>query len=542
MKILIVDDEPRHCRGMARMIQSTRSYVEVIIAKDGVQGLKVARSERPEVIFTDIRMPNMDGLTLLSELVEGDYKPKVVMLSAYNLFEYAQQALRHGAYDYLLKPVDIDKLEDVLTRIEIQLSEENAERSKAEWLHNRLLIASTAYRKQLIQEWLLGTLSAEGRRELDSAGLLKEEGTVIYSRFQSFEQAEISVGTEKLLQDIESTWSDFGEALSIILKATGSLDDHSYTLKVITVLYTREHELNQNRNDIRSKLEALSIKWDSYGNLTHTVGVIVSNLDIKAPDVYRSVTAASRYLFYECWSGVLFCDELDNISTEFRLELDEEMLSKSLQEYGETSSVLNLWRNSFEKLARKGHTDPDTMREYASGMLLKLSSSLQGRLGTESFQNLTESSLVSISGCESFSNLMTILDIYLTEAHRYWQRQKEDKRELVIDSCMELIHERFMDNLTLEAIAARYHFNVSYFSTMFKNYTGKNFSDYVIEVRMKKAKALLSESDMRIYEIAAHCGYRDTKYFARVFKKHTGVSPEKFRHLSRLDIQKDENI
>ena len=97
-----------------------------------------------------------------------------------------------------------------------------------------------------------------------------------------------------------------------------------------------------------------------------------------------------------------------------------------------------------------------------------------------------------------------------------------------------------MENLSLESVASRYHFNVSYFSTMFKNRTGKSFSDYLIEVRMKRAKELLAGREMKIYEIAACCGYRDTKYFARVFKKHAGMSPENFRHLSVPLVPKDE--
>jgi two-component system, response regulator YesN len=181
MKILIVDDEPRHCRGMAGMIRSTRSHAQVIIAKDGLKGLEVAQINRPDVRITDIRMPNMDGLTLLSHLSKGDYKPKVVMLSAYNLFYYAQQVIRHGAFDYLLKPVDIDKLEEVLARIEIELSKEAADRIEARYIQERLSMTVTSHRKQLVLDWLFGTLSTDGRRELEVTGVCHSDLSSVYT-------------------------------------------------------------------------------------------------------------------------------------------------------------------------------------------------------------------------------------------------------------------------------------------------------------------------------------------------------------------------
>lgn len=543
MKILIVDDEPRHCRGMAGMIRATRSHAQVIIARDGVQGLEAARNERPDVIVTDIRMPNMDGIKLLSKLAEGDYKPKVVMLSAYNLFDYAQQALRHGAYDYLLKPVDIDKLEEVLTRIEIELSKEAAERRKAEWIQDRLAVTITAHRKQLVMEWLFGTLSTAGRRELERMGLYQGEGTIVYSIFRPGREQKsmLSANIEELIHDVEAFWSSFGNALSVVLHVPGPEDNRNYNVEIATVVHVQGNVLRERRGSLHAELDTLNARWDSYGRLTHAVGPGCEDLGKLASRVYRSAMEASTYLFHDCWKGVLFCDELLHKRKQPSFELDGEVFNKSLQGE-EAGTAIRLCRNAFEKLAGEGQTDPAVIKDCASFMLTKLQNSLGDRLGTETVKRLAEASVESISTCESFSSLMEILDACLAEVHGCWRRWKHDKRELVIDSCVALIQERFMENLSLESVASRYHFNVSYFSTMFKNRTGKSFSDYLIEVRMKRAEELLAGNEMKIYEIAKCCGYRDTKYFSRVFKKHAGMSPESFRHLSIPLVQKGENL
>lgn len=539
MKILIVDDEPRHCRGMAGMIRSTRSHAEIITAKDGVQGLEAARTERPEIILTDIRMPNMDGLNLLSQLAEDDYKPKVVMLSAYNLFDYAQQALRHGAYDYLLKPVDIDKLEEVLARIEIELSKEAAERREAEWIQDRLAVTATAHRKQLVLEWLFGTLSTDGRRELELTGVHQGEGTIVYNVFRSDQESTLPANIDALFRDVEAVWSSFGDALSVALHVPASGDGRSYRIEMATIVHVASCSLRERRTSLRAELENLSARWASYGRLTHAVGPGCADLGKDASYAYRSAVEANSYLFHDRWKGVLFWEELRHTRKPPSFELDEELLKKSLQEE-DASTAIHLCRNAFERLSEEGQTDPAVIKENASFMLTKLKNSLGDRIGTEAVKELTETSVESISACESFSSLMVILDTCLVETHGCWRRWKHDKRELIIDSCVALIQERFMENLSLESVASRYHFNVSYFSTMFKNRTGKSFSDYLIEVRMKRAKELLAGREMKIYEIAACCGYRDTKYFARVFKKHAGMSPENFRHLSVPLVPKDE--
>ncbi|OWA36825.1 hypothetical protein B9G55_01740 [Saccharibacillus sp. O16] len=132
MKILIVDDEPRHRRGMVNLILSLRPGDSLTSAGDGEAALRSIEEEKPDLVLTDIRMPNMDGLEFLKRMESQYPRPRVVMVSAYNLFDYAQEALRYGASDYLLKPVDADKLTVMLSRIEQELTAEERRRHEEE--------------------------------------------------------------------------------------------------------------------------------------------------------------------------------------------------------------------------------------------------------------------------------------------------------------------------------------------------------------------------------------------------------------------------
>lgn len=543
MKILIVDDEQRHCRGMATMIQSTRSQAQVIVAMDGLKALEIAQSERPDVILTDIRMPKMDGLTLLSKLSKGNFKPKVIMLSAYDLFDYAQQAIRYGAFDYLLKPVDTGKLEDILKRIENELLREEAERKEAKWVKDRLSLTATAHRKQLVLQWLFGTLTSEEQRELKLMGINQGEGTVVFSDFRLNNLSLLPQNMNSLLSDLELVCSTIGGSKSLALHVPGprQVINYNYTFEVVTIVHITSDTFKEQHSKLRAELEQFSDRWSGYCRITHTVGLHCVDLDKEISAAYRAAVEASRYLFHDRWKGVLFYDELNHLHKKPLLELDEERLKISLLET-EESEAIHQCCTAFEKLANDGQTDPVIIKEYASLTLTKFKNDLADRLGAEKVIKLIEMSVESIPACESFSNLMEILKACLSEIHFYWSQMRNDKREFVIDSCIALIHERFMDNLSLDTFATRYHFNISYFSTLFKKRTGKTFSAYLIDVRMKRAEELLRDSDMRIYEIASNCGYRDTKYFARVFKKYFGRSPENFRYLSTTLNIKDEHL
>ncbi|ANS73214.1 hypothetical protein AWM70_00300 [Paenibacillus yonginensis] len=184
MKILIVDDEPRHLRGMMNLIRQLRPGAEVTAAKDGVAALEQVRRDCPEAILTDIRMPHMDGLAFLGKLKEEGILSKVVIVSAYNMFEYAQTAIRHGAYDYLLKPVEIESVERLLDRIELQLRLESNQRKEAEALKQQLTLASSAYRSRLYLSWINESLTPSEQGEMEKEEWLKGGGILIYSELR----------------------------------------------------------------------------------------------------------------------------------------------------------------------------------------------------------------------------------------------------------------------------------------------------------------------------------------------------------------------
>ncbi|KIL38177.1 hypothetical protein SD70_28010 [Gordoniibacillus kamchatkensis] len=524
MKILVVDDEPRHRRGMASMIQVLRPEDQVFVAKDGASALELVRSEKPDVVFTDIRMPNIDGLSFLKMLEDECLRTKVVMVSAYNLFEYAQTAIRHGAYDYLLKPVEAEKVEDVLRRIEGQLVAESRQYSESEELKHRLSLTSSAYRNRLLLSWLNGSLTVMERKELETLEWMHGSGMVIFSEFRIGPGNKAGFDTVALLQHLERAWAEFGEP-----STTFSLNVlQEEVFQAVTIIQTSR--LTQERKpEIRQMVSSLGAEWAKYGRLTHGIGPDCLSLLTEAPQAYRTAQTANLYNFHECWNGILFHDEL--LPSHDPILLDGERLFEALQGR-DAEAAIEMCRAAFVRLAANGLANPNLIKECATLTLMKIKSRIRNYVDRLIGSVLTDSALKAIPGCYTFTDLMTVLEVRLRDVNDALRHARLDKSEIIVAECLRWIQENSKEDLTLERAAEHFFFNPSYFSTLIRSRTGRTFSDHVTEARMRRAKELLAENRLKIYEIAAECGYQDTKYFCRVFKKQNGMSPEAYKHTS----------
>jgi two-component system response regulator YesN len=513
MKILVVDDEARHRRGMLSLIRTLRPEYEVLVAKNGIDALDIVDTLQPDIVLTDIRMPIMDGLAFLERLNEAKTKrrPRVVFLSAYNLFEYAQTALRHGAYDYLLKPVDIEKVEGILRRIEEEMMLET-------WHHLE------SDRASHIRAWLNGAVFPHDWKDYTGKEIAAEAGFIVYTEYIPIEAAGIDGLGRALLEDLNKVWSQVGSTFTILGASTAD------SISVITFIFHAKHA-SWNRTEIRQRLELIAQKSDyADGRLVHGIGSPFDLLEDGGLASYREAKAAQQYTFYDKWNGIVFYDE--RIQREApEPALDSEYLFAEVCA-GNVKHAVALCRQSFEQLADEGWTPPARVKEFASLILMKLKSRCRELLDDALSSRLTEAALVGFQACESDYAIMVLLEAQLVELSQYLQGMKRGRGEFVIESCLKLIHEYYQEDLTLEKVARRYYFNPSYFSTLFKNYTGRTFTDYLTDTRMNQAKALLSDPDAihKVYDIAELCGYRDAKYFNRMFKKLTGVTPETYRY------------
>lgn len=423
MNILIVDDEPRHRRGMMNLILSFRPDDTLTAAADGEAALESIRQQKPDLVLTDIRMPNVDGLQFLKQIQNEQPKPRVVMVSAYNLFDYAQEALRYGASDYLLKPIDADKLKLMLARIDDELSSEARRTREADELRQRLHRSQFMYRSRLFADWLSGSLTQEEAQDLDRIMDVNESAIPIFTEIAIEGHKKRGFAAETFVRGLEQKWSELGSAVSFVLDA-GSPE----FLQAITIVHRDSGFSSQERRTVMLCAERIRAEWAEYGRTFHGFGPLCASLRVEGAEACRSAMEAGQHGIRESLSGPVFHDELQ-------------------------APVLSLAKP--------------------------------------------------ISG------------------------EKGESDALAAD-CLRWIEEHLHEELTLERAAERFFFNPSYFSTWIKQQTGRTFTQQLTEARMHRARLLLGKG-RRIRETAEACGYPDTKYFCRVFKKAHGVSPAAYK-------------
>ncbi|MCK9859367.1 response regulator [Paenibacillus sp. ATY16] len=529
MNILIVDDEPRHLRGMAGMIQMMRPEAKVKTAKDGEAALALVREEQPDVVLSDIQMPKLDGLAFLQRLKEEELRTKVVMVSAYNLFEYAQRAIRHGAYDYLLKPVDVDKVEVLLQRLDRQLAEEERERGESAEMKQRLELASSAYRYRLLHQWLHGVLPPGEEVDLEEWPLLRQMNTLVLTEIRN--EGEAFPVTE-LVEQLKQRVSVYGEACVFPLQ---TVSQHS--IRLVTVL-KRETQPAAGIEELRSCLTEQTEIWRACGAVSHGIAVLQTEHSLNPaetfiPKLYRQAEEALEYAFHEEWASVVtFGHEIGLGHTNPVFQLDGELLFEALQEQS-LDRAEAMCRAAFAQLSSQGRTEPKLMKNYASLTLMKLKSRTSGIIDQQVGSALANTASMAIPSCASSGMLMELMLVRLAEVHKSLTDRKQGSGELAVEQCLNWIQEHYAEDLTLDRAAEQFHFNPSYFSTLMKSRTGRSFSDHLTEARIRAAKELLAGGRLKIYEIAEQCGYRDTKYFTRIFKRQVGLSPEAYKHTLR---------
>lgn len=526
MNILIVDDEPRHLRGMAGMIQSMRPESNVTTAKDGAAALAMVKENLPDVVLSDIQMPNLDGLTFLQLLKEEGLQTKVVMVSAYNLFEYAQTAIRHGAYDYLLKPVDIEKVEALLQRLEEQFAAEAKERGESAELKQKLELASSAYRSRMLHQWLIGELPTDQGAELEDWPLLKQVNVLLLTEIRGLESGEAH--TPQLMDALSRQLMEFAEKFG--QACVFPLQTMQQGNRLVTALkFDQLSELSA--AELAAALRVCASSWQLHGKVVH--GMAVQTVQEDIPDLYQRAETALHYAFHEEWEGVVSAEELAAYEPKEALYmLDGELLFEALQEASFKKAEEMCWE-AFKTLAAGGYTEPKLMINYAALTLIKIKSRTSGIIDHQVGSVITEAASYSIPSCSTSDELLKQLMCCLTAVHQALTERKQGSGDAAVEQCLSWIQSNYYKDLTLEMAAEQFHFNPSYFSTLIKSRTGRSFSDHLTESRIREAKVLLASGKLKIYEIAERCGYRDTKYFTRIFKRQVGLSPEAYKHTAR---------
>lgn len=510
MRIVVVEDEYRVRTGVVKLIGRIKPEYEVVAeAENGLEGVEAILEYTPDLVIVDIKMPLMDGIEMLSKLKEKGVKHKTIILSGYSDFEFAQKAIKLGVSEYLLKPVTANDLEQTLLNTEKEiLMEKKLEADQTQVLSSI---------ENIFQNIVLG-----------SNDKADEMYRYLYDRYgigQSTEFAALSVyyGTNK---------HDAINKLKIILSdaVTGSkaggytIFDLDLHREIILLLYKcQDYQTLERLFQNRVIKEVLGQKIS---------GMVFGWIQFTGPEnIKNSINTIRKELK---WSIVLGEDVLISypktrqINTKLiHYPIGIESASKACV-FSNDSGRLNLLFEEFICWWKKEVYHPAGVIEafvrFASSIINVIKETdfdlYEAINQKETLQQLIDSITLS----ELHNALFSIIDKNKARTNKEMQPVS-----LIVRKAVSLVNEFYKDGITLDQIAARLNITPEYLGSLFNREIGTNFSTYIKEYRIKKAKELLMSKDLKTYEISEQVGYSDPKYFCRVFKETTGLTPGEYQ-------------
>lgn len=511
MKLVIIEDEIRIREGLIHLLDKLNRNIEVVgVAEDGIEGLEIIKRYNPDLIITDIRMPKMDGLQMLEALHKQRVPYKAIVLSAYSEFAYAQQAIKLGVSEYLIKPIAADELLQAIKNIEAQIAYEQSLKAQSPKQFRTL--------KNLLYSILLGSTVVDDELDafLRSAYKLDPGNTYaildIYlgSGFQKWSQALCS--ELSLLLDGASFGHCFvehpqgGEMLIILynMDEPGAAEKYIQHLLIAQVKTIAEYDA--------------ACGWVCFSGLDkmkENLARLRKNLDwsiVFGKKALISYPAAEKIRF----ESLPYPIDLESQAKTELCALEYEKLSDTFQ--------------CFLKALKSRIFCPKEIKETMIRFLWSVISVVKEIDYSASIQleqqMLMERVVTAVTWSE-LSGSLTMLGEALNKVRH------EQVTSLPVRRAKSMVHECYSQGITLDEIAGKLNITPEYLGALFHKEVGETFSSYIKNYRVKKAKGLLIGTDMKIYDISSAVGYVDPKYFSRVFRDATGQLPAEFRRLNK---------
>ncbi len=503
MRIAIVEDEVRIREGLYKLLGKLGDEYEIAgEAANGLDGLELCRKEKPDLVITDVQMPNMDGLQMLQAIYDEGLDIKAIVLSAYSEFEYARTAMKLGVTEYLLKPVNIGDFSKALESIRHQIEEDKRKKPVA-----------VGTLDQVMRDVLGGRMSSDEEviNYLNrNYGITKDRNFVVLCDY---------LGSQYEKQ-FKKEQKELSSALSLYEGIDYIILDTEYRKSLIAVVY-------------KYKSAADFERWIQY-QLLHKLG------------------GSSAMGFMECHGlsglgsciGDLFPFMDWNISFEEDVLISYPKITKvqtalcvypqELEAGMKTAICANDHAREKELMEEFQDTfhdgkvyDPKEIKECFVRFIWSIIE-IAKDVGNTAVGDLQQQKLLdSIMNAKLKSELSSVCDSILEMLKV--KETESDAETLTVRRAKSMIHEFYHTGITLDEIAERLGITPEYLGTQFHKETGENFSTYIRNYRIGKAKELLVGTGMKLYEIAERVGYSDPKYFSKVFRDVTGKLPAEYR-------------
>lgn len=547
IRTLIVDDEARIRRGIERLVQSCGEEWEVVgTASDGLEALDYfERTEGAvDLLITDVKMPEMDGLRLIRE-AKKRYSFHPLLISGYDDFAYLQAAIREGALDYLLKPVDREQFRTRMSDIrgiiaqdryrslkQGEMERESGKLARTRQIQTLSYITTMGIDMTALGYWVdefpkghyvllsvcMDTLPVKTRA-------YKAEDWKAYS--YALENMVDELIAAECVQSGRQGWSWRGGETDFWLLLHGDGEEYDWEPAV--------HAL---ANRVRSAIQTYTPF-----SVSVAYGDAISDLYL-LPEAKRQAAALMNYRFLSGGNQVFRQEgragaEAGAFADERELSLTAQRIKRGL-ELGSAEEAAAQAKLFFRRLDRVD--SPSRLRKAVQNAIVLIhSAGLESRKSdADAGAGSIEDELRRVERAASLQELKLCVKEAIDRVLAAVVASRESGNRKPVEQAKDWIRGQLASELTIKRIADYVYMNPTYFSEVFKQQTGETVLDYVTRKRIERARELLRDPGLKLQDVCGRIGYQDVKYFSKLFKTWTGITPSKFRE--RMAIQGGEAI
>ncbi|MBT3320388.1 MAG: response regulator [Clostridia bacterium] len=517
-KMLIADDEALERRAFRTIVEKDVELIsEVIEAQNGNEAVLQAQTHKPDIIVMDVKMPGINGIEAIKQIKQSGLDAHFIVLTAYDDFNYIQEAMKMGVDDYLLKPSRRVKIVDSLNKVARIIKTERKKAGLNMTMLKKIDKIRPAVENQLVSLVMFGgSGNLEIKSCLDFIGIQNSRGYVLIVSLDI--DSKLEDNTAKYLLNKEV----YDYLYRLVHDSAVAVVGMPYSGNITAIIFDDDRRMEQ---ELIEKIQHQFERSFSVG----TGGFFEDRPQMERS--YYQALQALRSAVYGNEKLVTFSEDAAISDYTIRyLAGKEEVLIQRFKTLNKVECIDTI-DEMFLWIFKNMSTDIGIARNYVMGMvalIIKTAAGMVvGRKTEEQF--LSRDYYGEITIIDDLWKLKKWFERMLAEVLDSVKETQSKKQVRVIELAKDYIEKHAASDLTLERISAELNISQTHFSRIFKSQVGVSFVDYLTQVRIDNAKELMKTTDMSFKQICFKVGFNDPNYFSKVFKKVVGITPGDYK-------------
>ena len=532
-KVLIVDDEKYVISLIEKLIDWEKLGMKVVgSAGDGMKGVELVEELKPDILIADVKMPGFDGISLVKRVREIDRDIKFIIISGHKKFEYAKSVMKYNVEDYILKPIDKEELEGILQKISKELDEKSEQRKNEgkinKWMDSNRLLMNDQFMEELYNKSLFSKKQS-----------IEEINQRYFTKLGNYVYRCAIIQLNGLNGTMEASFvEDFLSTLKKYIDQKNGENERPVMSRIgyhqILLLLESAQEKMSSVNTVLEHILGEALRMGSkYSGLkvAFSVGKPV-RLDTNVMGLEETLDSARTALnkrFTDGYGRILLAE--NNRAAE-NSDIDADMLKnlgKAVRSTSE-SEITQQINAIYDAIRSEGYKNSNIYMTAACKVNEELYQYLRLFSSAEGMQQKLEEQLGKrMIEATGITELKKLLVQHICENMEQLIGDSKSNLSPAIRTAKIFIANNYKQDIGLGDVARVVNLSSVYFSGLFKKEMGENFVDYLNRVRIDAAKVLLKDVRNNIGEIAEQCGFSDTRYFAKIFKRSVGITPSDYR-------------